>query len=246
MKFLVCISKTPDTTSKIVFDMEGKRLLEEGLTFIMNPYDEWYALVRAIELREKVGGHVDVVHVGSSSADMIIRKALAVGADGAYRIDIEPEASDVVAYQIAEFAKAKSYDIIFLGKETIDHNGSETGSILAEMLQLPFISYCNKLELEGTLAKAYREIEGGIEELEVSTPFVLSAAKGLAEQRIPNMKGIMDAKRKPLEVIPAKSIQSKVRLEKFELPEAKSSVKMISPDNIDALIDILHSEVKVI
>lgn len=246
MKLLVCISKTPDTTSKISFDSQGKRFIEEGVQYILNPYDEWYSLVRAIELKEKFGGQVDVIHVGLASSDILIRKALAIGADAAFRVDADSENSDDVAFQISNFAKDKSYDIIFVGKETIDHNSSEVGSRLAQYLDLPFVSYCNSLSIELPNASCSCEIEGGIELVELKIPFVLSAAKGLAEQRIPNMKGIIDAKKKPLEVINKVSVEHLVELVEFELPVAKSGVQMINPNDIDTMVGIFKSELKII
>lgn len=246
MKLLVCISKTPDTTSKIRFDAESKYFLDEGVQYILNPYDEWYSLVRAIEIREKSGGQVDVIHLGNSSSDILIRKALAIGADAAYRIDDEVLNSTSVAFQIASFVKENPYDIIFVGKETIDHNSSEVGSKLAEFLNLPFVSYCNHLEIENDHAVCSTEIEGGNEIIELKTPFVLSAAKGLAEQRIPNMKGIIDAKKKPLTIIQKINVENNSELVRFELPPAKSGVRMIDPDKLEELVDIFKNELKII
>ncbi|MEP7196153.1 MAG: electron transfer flavoprotein subunit beta/FixA family protein [Saprospiraceae bacterium] len=246
MNLLVCISKTPDTTAKIAFDPSGKKLIEEGIQFIMNPYDEWYALVRAIELKEQLGGQVDVIHVGDAQSEMVIRKALAIGADAAYRVDCIPKDSWDTATQIAQHIKGKSYDIVFLGKETIDHNGSEVGCLLAGMLDWPYIAYANKLTVAEAKAMVESEIEGGVELAEISLPCVLSCAKGMAEQRIPNMMGIMNAKKKPLEVLTSIVSDSKMQIEKFELPPAKSSVKMISPDHVEELVEIFKSELKII
>lgn len=246
MKILVCISKTPDTTSKIAFDSDNMHLKEEGVSFIMNPYDEWYALVRGIELREKLGGSVSVIHVGEAASEVIIRKALAIGADQAIRIDTKPKDSNDVATQIAHYAQNQSFDIVLLGKETIDHNGSEVGALLAGMLAIPFISYCTKLDVEGNELSATSEIEGGEVSLKTQLPAVVSAAKGMAEQRIPNMKGIMDAKKKPLEVISPVSDTQKVKLVRFEALPPKTAVKLIAPDDIESLVKILHEEVKVI
>ena len=244
MEFLVCISKTPDTTAKIAFDAGLTRFVEEGVSFILNPYDEWYALVRAVELKEKLGGKVSVVHVGEAGSDQMIRKALAIGADHAYRIDCKPKDSYDVAQQIAEFCKGKSFELIFLGKETIDHNGSEVGAMLAGLLDLPFVSYCNKLEVEADKINVSREVEGGVELSTVSMPCVVSAAKGLAEQRIPNMKGIMESKNKPLEVLSPVNTEATIVLEQFELPPAKTGAKMIAPDDIDGLVNVLKNDLK--
>lgn len=246
MKFLVCISKTPETTAKIAFSGDNTAFETDGVQFIMNPYDEWYALVRAIELKEQLGGEVVAINVGPSSNDIIIRKALAIGADKAVRINAEPGSAFAVAKYIADHAKSESYDIIFAGKETIDYNGSEVPGMIAEFLDLPFISYASKLELNGSTASVNRDIEGGVEGIKLETPFVVSAAKGLAEQRIPNMRGIMMAKRKPLEVVEPGPISEPLSISKFELPQQKEGVKMVDPQDMDELVRLLHEEAKVI
>ena len=244
MKILVCISKTPDTTSKISFIKDGKEFNSEGIQYIMNPYDEWYALVRAVELKEKNGGTVTVIHVGDASGEIVVRKALAIGADDAIRVDVVPQSSYQVASEIA--AHAAGSDIIFTGKETIDYNGAEVGAMLAEMLDLPYISFVNKLEAESNNWVVSREIEGGSETVKVTGPVVISAAKGLAEQRIPNMQGIMMAKRKPLNVVAASQTEPGATVSSHELPPAKSGVKMIDPNDMDTLVKLLHEEAKVI
>ncbi|MEO1517043.1 MAG: electron transfer flavoprotein subunit beta/FixA family protein [Bacteroidota bacterium] len=247
MKILVCVSKTPETTSKIAFSADGTTFETAGVQYIMNPYDEWYALVRAVEIKEELKkGSVTLLNVGPSSNDTVIRKGLAIGADDAVRINAEPSSSLFVAQQIAAYAKEENFDLIFLGKETIEHNGSEVGGMLAELLDLPFISYANKLELEGTSASVSREIEGGIETVSLETPFVLSAAKGLAEQRIPNMRGIMMAKRKPLKVVEPVAFDDVVEVVQYTLPSAKAAVRMIDPENMDELVRLLHEEAKVL
>ncbi len=248
MKLLVCVSKTPDTTTKIVFNAAGNELDTNGVQYIMNPYDEWYALVRALELKESpLGGSVTIINVGPDANDAIIRKGLAIGADEAVRINADPKSALNVAFQIAEYAKQGNFDMILLGKETIDYNGSEIGAMVAEFLDLPFISYASKLDTaDGKTATIQRDIEGGIEVVEVATPFVLSAAKGLAEQRIPNMKGIMMAKSKPLNVLaPAPFDELSVPVH-YDLPPAKASVRMIAPENMEELVRLLHEEAKVI
>ncbi len=246
MKILVCISKTPETTAKIAFSNNNSEFDTNGVQFIMNPYDEWYALVRAIELKEATDGSVDVIHVGDSTSDVVIRKALAIGADAAYRVDAIPRDSAFVGHQIADHARFNDYDIIFLGKETIDYNGSELGGIIAEHLDLPFLSYVSKMDVNGSTATVERDIEGGVEQVQVDTPFVLSAMKGLAEQRIPNMRGIMMAKKKPLHVIPAKEMNSYSEITSYSLPPEKKGVQMIDPENMDELVRLLHEESKVI
>ncbi len=247
MKLLVCVSKTPDTTSKIAFTDGNTTFDTNGIQYIMNPYDEWYALVRAIELKEQLGaGSVTTIMVGEASADVVIRKGLAIGADEAVRIDMAPKSAMAVAQQIAAYAKEQSFDMIFLGKETIDYNGGEIGAMVAELLDLPFISFGTKMEVAGNTATINRDIEGGSEVLEVDTPFVISAAKGLAEQRIPNMRGIMMAKRKPLNVIPPVEVTDLATVSSYELPAEKSAVKMIDPENMEELVRLLHEEAKVI
>lgn len=246
MKLLVCISKTPDTTTKISFNADCTEFNTAGVQYILNPYDEWFALVRALELKEAHGGTVTLINVGPTGNDTIIRKGLAIGADDAVRINAEPKSALYVAKQIAAFAKSENYDAIFLGKETIDYNSSEVGAMLAEYLELPYISFASQLEMNGNIATISRDIEGGTELLEVETPFVLSAAKGMAEQRIPNMRGIMMAKRKPLQVVEAVDFRDLAVAVRYELPAEKSSVQLLAPDDMDELVRLLHEEAKVI
>ncbi len=247
MKLLVCISQTPDTTANISFKDNNTAFNPDGVQFIMNPYDEWYALVRALELKEATGdGTVTVLNVGPATNDAVIRKGLAIGADDAIRIDTEAISANYVAKQIAEYAKDKGYDAIFFGKETIDFNGAIVPSMVAEYLDLPFVSLAQHMEVNGNTATLKRDIEGGVEVLSVDFPFVLSAAKGLAEQRIPNMKGIMMSRRKPLNVVAAVDVPNTVEVVHFETPPAKSAVKLIDPDNMDELVNLLHNEAKVI
>ncbi len=246
MKLLVCVSKTPDTTAKIAFTDDHTVFDTNAVQYIMNPYDEWYALVRALELKEAAGGTVTILNVGPAGNDPVIRKGLAIGADDAVRVNAEASSSLFVAKQIAAYAEAEGFDLIFFGKETIDYNGSEVGAMVAEYLDQPYISYANKLEVAGETATVTRDIEGGVEVVEVDTPFVISAAKGLAEQRIPNMRGIMMAKRKPLNVVEPVPFDEVAKVVKYEQPPAKSSVKLIDPDNMDELVRLLHEEAKVI
>lgn len=246
MKILVCISQTPDTTAKISFTADGSDFNAAGVQFIMNPYDEWYALVRACELKEALGGTVVALNVGPAANETTIRKALAIGADEAVRIDADPKSAEFVAKQVAEYARSQGFDIIFLGKETIDYNGSEVGAMVAEMLDLPYVSYGSKLEMNGSIATISRDIEGGEEVVEVDVPFVVSAAKGMAEQRIPNMRGIMMARTKPLAVVPPVAFNEQVKAVQFTLPPAKAGVKLVDPANMDELVRLLHEEAKVI
>lgn len=246
MKILVCVNKTPDTTAKISFKDNNTAFNEEGVQYIMNPYDEWYALVRALELKEAVGGSVTIINVGPAANDTVIRKGLAIGADEAVRINGTAGSAMYVAKQISQYASEQSFDIIFLGKESIDYNGSEIGGMIAGYLDIPYISYGINLTMSDNTATLLRDIEGGTEEIEVSTPFVVSAAKGMAEQRIPNMKGIMMAKRKPLNVIEAVAFEDLVEASSFELPSEKGAVKMVDPENMDELVRLLSEEAKII
>ena len=247
MKILVCISKTPDTTSKIAFTNGNTKFDEAGVQWILNPYDEWFALVRALELKEKDPSTIiHLITVGLPDCDPIIRKALAIGGDEAIRVNTDNTDSYYIAAQIAEIAKKGAYDIIFTGKETIDYNGSTIGGMVAELLDASFISLATLFELSGTIATITREIEGGEEVAELSLPVVVSCQKGIAEQRIPNMRGIMAARTKPLQVIEPIMIDTLTSLVSFELPPAKAGVKLVSADNVAELVRLLHEEAKVI
>ena len=247
MKILVCISKTPDTTAKIAFSDNNTKFAADGVQWIINPYDEWYALVRAIELKEKDASTViHLVTVGGADCDPIIRKALALGGDEAIRVNSDSHDSFYIASQIAEVAKQGTYDLVLTGKETIDYNGSSIGGMLAELLNIPSVSLATKLELNGTNAKITREIEGGEEVCEVSLPVSISCQKGMAEQRIPNMKGIMGARTKPLKVVEPAAVDTLTDVVSFELPPPKAGVKLVSPDTPEELVRLLHEEAKVI
>jgi len=247
MKILVCISKTPDTTSKIAFKDGNTKFDEAGVQWIINPYDEWYALVRALELKEKDASIVlHLVTVGLTDADPIIRKALALGGDEAIRVNAESSDSYYIAAQIAEVAKQGGYDLIFTGKETIDYNGSSVGAIVAELVDMPYVSLATKFELNGTTATINREIEGGEEVDELSLPLVVSCQKGMAEQRIPNMRGIMAARTKPLKVAEPVAVEPLTAVVSYELPPAKAGVKLVAPDNVAELVRLLHEEAKAI
>jgi electron transfer flavoprotein beta subunit len=246
MKILVCISKAPDTTSKIAFADGNTKFDENGVQFIVNPYDEWYALVRALELKEANGGNVTIITVGSAADEVIIRKALAIGADDAVRVNADPTDAYFTAMQIAEYAKANNFDLVLTGKETINYNGSQVAGMIAEVLDAPFISLASKLDVNGSSLTLEQEIAGGVQVIEVSTPAVVSCAKGMAEQRIPNMRGIMAARTKPLQVVEPVSVDIFTAYESYVLPEAKQACKMIDPDNMEELVKLLHEEAKVI
>ena len=246
MKILVCISKTPDTTAKIAFTQNNTKFASEGVQWIINPYDEWYALVRAIELKEKDPSTVlHLVTVGLADTEPIIRKALAIGGDEAIRVNADSQDPFYIATQIAEVAKQGGYDLVFTGKETIDYNGSAIGGMVAELLDLPYVSLATKFDLNGTTATIIRETEGGEETDEVSLPLVVSCQKGVAEQRIPNMKGIMGARTKPLKAVEPVATEPLTSVVSFELPPAKAGVKLVPADNAEELIRLLHEEARV-
>lgn len=246
MKILVCISKAPDTTSKIAFTQNNTTFDENGVQFIVNPYDEWYALVRGLELKEAQGGNVTVLSVGGADYEQIIRKALAIGADDAVRIDAPESDALTVAKHIANYAKGKGFDLILCGKETINYNGSVVPGMIAELLDLPFVAMASKLDVAGTTVTCEREIAAGVEVLETSLPLVVSAAKGMAEQRIPNMRGIMAARTKALEVVTPGAETATTQVNNYELPAAKAACKFIDPENAGELITLLNQEAKVI
>ena len=247
MKIAVCISKTPDTTAKIAFTDNNTKFADQGVQWIINPYDEWYALVRAIELKEKdPSAIIHLITAGGADAEPIIRKALALGGDEAIRINTDSRDSFTIATQIAEVAKQGGYDLVFTGKETIDYNGSSIGGMVAELLNLPYVALATKFDLNGTTATITREIEGGEEVCEVALPMVVSCQKGMAEQRIPNMKGIMGARTKPLKVVEPVAVEALTSVVSFELPPAKAGVKLIPADQPEELVRLLREEAKII
>ncbi len=247
MKILVCISKTPDTTAKIAFADNNTKFAADGVQWIINPYDEWYALVRAIELKEADPSTVlHLLNVGTADSEPIIRKALALGGDEAFRVNTDNADSFYIASQIADIARQGAYDLIFTGKETIDYNGSSIGGMVAELLDLPYISHAIKFDLEAGKAVVIREIEGGEETDKVALPAVVSCQKGMAEQRIPNMKGIMGARTKPLKVSEPVAADSYTVIASFDLPPAKAGVKLVSPETPEELVRLLHEEARVI
>jgi electron transfer flavoprotein beta subunit len=247
MKILVCISKTPDTTAKIAFTDNNTKFDTSGVQWIINPYDEWYALVRAIELKEKDASTIiHLLNVGTVHAEPIIRKALALGGDEAIRVNSDDRDSYYIAAQIAAVAKEGAYDLVLTGKETIDFNGSSMGGMVAEFLDMPYVALATKFELNGNKATVTREIEGGEEICEVDLPLVVSCQKGMAEARIPNMRGIMAARTKPLKVVEPVAADALTEVSGFGLPPAKAGVKLVPADNVEELVRLLHEEAKAI
>lgn len=245
MKILVCITHVPDTTSKINFTDNNTKFDTNGVQFIIGPYDD-YALARAVELKDSHQATVTVLNVGGPETEPTIRKALAIGADDAIRINAQPTDSFFVAKQIAEQAKVGGYDLVLTGRESIDFNGGVVHSLVGELLGWPSLSPVMKLELDGSKAKLAREIEGGKEQLEVSLPFVAGCQEPIAEWKIPNMRGIMAARTKPLKVVEPTAVDAGTALKSFELPPAKGAVKMISADNVGELVTLLKTEAKVL
>ena len=246
MKFLVCISNVPDTTTKITFTPDNKEFNKTGVQFVINPWDE-YALTRAIELKEQLGGGtVTVLNVGEADTEPNIRKALAIGADDAIRVNAAPKDAFFVAEQIANVAKDGGYDVILMGKESIDYNGFQVHGMVGELLSIPTVAPAMKLDISGTTATLEREIEGGKEIVEVQTPFVASCQQPMCEPRIPNMRGIMTARTKPLKVVEPVGEAPRTEVAEFALPPKKSGVKLIDADNAAELIKLLRNEAKVI
>ncbi len=244
MKILVCITNVPDTTAKIAFTDGDTQLNKTGITYITGPYDD-YALSRAVELKEQLGGTVTVLNVGLADAEPVIRKCLAIGADDAIRVNVEPTDSFFVAQQIAEVAKQEKYDLILMGRESIDFNSGIVHGLVGELLGIPSVSPVMKLEIVGNLATMTREIEGGKEDVEAMLPLVLGCQEPIAEWKIAGMRGIMSARTKQIKVIEPQGA-SATHTERFDLPAPKGAVKMILAEEAETLIDLLRNEAKVI
>lgn len=248
MKILVCISHVPDTTSKINFTEGDTKFDTNGVQFVINPNDE-FGLTRAMWFKEKQGANVTVVNVGGAETEPTLRKALAIGADAAIRVNRAATDGFSVAKQLAQVVKDGGYDLVIAGRESIDYNGGMVPGMIAGLTNANFINNCIGLEIEGTTAKAIREIDGGKETLSATLPLVIGGQKGLVEEsdlKIPNMRGIMMARQKPLTILEPVEATAETTSVKFEKPAPKGAVKLIAPDNLDALVDLLHNEAKVI
>ncbi|MDN3689261.1 electron transfer flavoprotein subunit beta/FixA family protein [Cyclobacterium jeungdonense] len=243
MKILVCITHVPDTTSKIKFTDNNTQFDKTGVQFIIGPYDD-YALARAVELKEQTGGTITVLNVGESETEPTLRKALAIGADEAIRVNAFPQDAAFVANQIARFAKDEAFDLILMGRESIDYNGGMVHGMVGELLGIPSVSPVMKLDVEGNTATISREIEGGKEFITVDLPFVAGCQEPIAEWKIPNMRGIMTARSKPLTAIDPVGSESKTEATKYELPPAKGAVKLV--DTVEELVDLLKNEAKIL
>ena len=248
MKILVCISHVPDTTSKINFTNGDSQFDTNGVQFVINPNDE-FGLTRAIWFQEQQGATVTVVNVGGPETEPTLRKALAIGANEAIRVNATPADGFFVAKQLAEVIKNGAYDIIIAGKESLDYNGGMVPGMIAGILGYNFVNSCTEIKVEGSNVKAIREIDGGKETVSTTLPIIIGAQKGLVEEkdlRIPNMRGIMTARTKTLTVLEAVAASVNTKAIKFEKPAPKSAVKLVAADNLDELIHLLHNEAKVI
>ncbi|TYA74702.1 electron transfer flavoprotein subunit beta/FixA family protein [Seonamhaeicola marinus] len=248
MNILVCISHVPDTTSKINFSENDTKFDTNGVQFVINPNDE-FGLTRAMWFKEKQGAKVTVVNIGGAETEPTLRKALAIGADEAIRVNTAATDSFSVAKQLAKVAQDGGYDLIIAGRESIDYNGGMVPGMLAGLIDANFVNNCIGLEVEGDTAKASREIDGGKETVATKLPLVIGGQKGLVEEsdlRIPNMRGIMMARKKPLNVVDGVENSEETSSVKFEKPAPKGAVKLVSEDNLDELISLLHNEAKVI
>lgn len=248
MKILVCISHVPDTTSKINFTDGDTKFDTNGVQFVINPNDE-FGLTRAMWFKEKQGASVDVVNVGGPETEPTLRKALAIGADTAIRVNAEAKDGYQVAKELAKVVKDGGYDLVIAGRESIDYNGAMVPGMLAEMVDANFVTNCISLEVDGTSAKATREIDGGKESVSTTLPLVIGGQKGLVEEsdlRIPNMRGIMMARKKPLNILEPIGASTETGSVKFEKPAPKGEVTIVAPDNLDELVTLLHNEAKVI
>jgi electron transfer flavoprotein beta subunit len=245
MKILVCITHVPDTTSKIQFTANNTKFDTTGVQFIIGPYDD-YALARAVELRDQTGGTLTVLNVGEAETEPTLRKALAIGADEAIRVNTFPKDSIFVAKQIAHFAKEGGYDLILMGRESIDFNGGMVHGMVGELLGMPSFSPVMKLDIDGSTVKMAREIEGGKEYLEAQLPLIAGCQEPIAEWKIPNMRGIMSARTKPLNVVEPVAQDTQAEATSFQLPPAKGAVKLIDKDNVSELVKLLKNEAKVL
>ncbi|MCF1752518.1 electron transfer flavoprotein subunit beta/FixA family protein [Mariniradius sediminis] len=245
MKILICITHVPDTTSKIQFTDNNTKLDKNGVQFIIGPYDD-YALARAVELKEQLNATLTVLNVGEAETEPTLRKALAIGADDAIRVNAFPKDSQFVAEQIAAIAKQNNYDLIMMGRESIDFNGGMVHGMVGELLGIPSISPVMKLEIEGDKVKMAREIEGGKEYLEAKLPLVAGCQEPIAEWKIPNMRGIMSARTKPLTVVEPSNQNVATEVINFQLPPAKGAVKLVDKDNVAELVKLLKNEAKVL
>ncbi len=239
------MSVVPDTTTKITFTDNNTKFNTQGVQFIINPYDE-LSLTRALEITEKSGGSVTVATVGLADADAVIRKALAIGANDAIRINAEPVDGQFVAEQLAHIVREGGYHMVLTGRESIDYNGGQVCGLLGALLKWPSVNVCTKIDVVDGKGHFERDIDGGRETVTAVLPVVASGQKDLCEPRIPNMKGIMAARTKPLNVVNPIAVETFGQYNAFENPVAKQAVKLFDAQNAGQLIDALKNEAKVI
>ena len=245
MKILVCITHVPDTTSRIAFTADNTKFDSTGVQYIIGPYDD-YALARAVELKQELDATITALHVGGAEAEPTIRKALAIGADDAIRIDAEAKDAYFVARQIASVITDKQYDLILMGRESIDYNGGQVHGMVGAILNMPSVSPVMELKVENGTVRMVKEIEGGKEQIETTLPLIAGCQEPIAEWKIPNMRGIMSARSKPLDVIPPVEVKALTRSKKFDLPPAKGDIKLVDADKVEELVSLLKNEAKVI
>jgi len=249
MKILICLSNVPDTTTKAKFVDDNTAFDTTGVQWIINPWDE-LALTRAIQLKSDAANSIEnitVITVGGKDAEPTMRKALAIGADDAVRIDVEPKDAYFVSAQIAEYLKSNPFDLIFSGIESADYNGSAVGGMVSEFLNIPSVSAVSAVNIENGIVKITRDIDGGHAEVTAELPVVVTVQKGIAkEPMIAAMRGIMMARKKPLKVVEPVDVEALTEFVSFELPQPKPPCKMIDPENVKELVDLLQNEAKVI
>ena len=245
MKVLVCITHVPDTTAKIVFDAKAKTLQTEHMPFVIGPYDD-YALAKAVSFKETHQTEVSVLHIGPPQSERSLRKALAIGADQAFRIEAKASDAKYVAEQIAHFVQNRSFDLIMMGREAADFNGGLVPAMLGELTGIESVSPVMHLEIEDQQARMRQEIEGGTQLLEAPLPLILGCQEPIAEWKIPNMRGIMLARSKPIEVLQAKEVPKTTESIQFSLPKPREKVRFIDENNINELIRLLKEEAKVL
>ena len=248
MKILICLSHVPDTTTKIKF-IENKKLDEVGIQWVINPWDE-LSLTRALELKDNADNGIEkvtVASVGTIAADPTIRKALAIGADDAIRINVEPTDAYVVATQLAAALKNNAYDLILCGIESSDFNGSSVGGLVSEFMDIPSVSAVSSLSVDNGEGVITRDIDGGKESLRLPFPLVAIVQKGIArEPRIPSMRGIMMARSKPITVIEPVDATSLTEIVEYEMPASRAACKFVDPETPELLIQLLQDEAKVL
>lgn len=242
----MCFAVTPSTTAKLELNADNKSIKLDNIEIIANPYDEWYSIVRAVELRQITGGEVILFTVAEAKYDSIIRKCLALGADICIRVNASPLNHMFVANQLKEVIKNENIDVLFTGKETIDYQGGIVGSIIAGFLDVPFIFGVSKIDYANGKFILERDLPGKIEVIEITPPFVLSSTKGMADQKIPPISEVLKARTKPIKVVEPISVSDPIQIEKIDLSAKEKACKFFTIDEIDKFIDEVIKEKKII